>query len=84
MLEISVSDTGIGISKKDQTKLFEPFGYLEKSKSMNTKGIGLGLHISQQIAKEFGGEIIVDSEKDQGSTFCFVIDLDFNNASNNK
>lgn len=47
MLEITVTDSGIGISKEDQTKLFKLFGFLDSSKGINSKGIGLGLHISQ-------------------------------------
>ncbi len=39
-------DTGIGIKKEDLGKLFKLFGFLDATKEMNTKGIGLGLHIS--------------------------------------
>jgi signal transduction histidine kinase len=45
-LEITVEDTGIGIAKDDQKKLFKLFGFLSDSKKLNTKGIGLGLVIS--------------------------------------
>lgn len=75
MLEVTVIDSGIGISKADQKKLFKLFGFLDSSSSINKNGIGLGLHISQQITAEFGGEIVVESEKDEGSTFSFVFDL---------
>ena len=51
MVEISVIDTGIGIKKKDHHKLFELFGFLDSSKELNQKGIGLGLHISKQIVQ---------------------------------
>jgi signal transduction histidine kinase len=46
-LQISVIDTGIGIDKKDHDKLFKLFGFIKDHKQMNTKGIGLGLMISQ-------------------------------------
>lgn len=46
MVEISVTDTGIGIAKDDHDKLFKLFGFLDNSKELNTKGVGLGLHIS--------------------------------------
>ena len=49
MIEIAVSDTGIGINDKDQKKLFKLFGFLDSSKELNPKGIGLGLNISKQI-----------------------------------
>lgn len=45
-IEISVEDTGIGISEQDQGKLFKLFGYLESSGNMNIKGTGLGLAIA--------------------------------------
>ena len=61
MLEIQVIDTGIGIKENDLGKLFKLFGFLGTTKELNTKGIGLGLHISKMICQEFGGEIIVNS-----------------------
>jgi signal transduction histidine kinase len=48
-VQISVIDTGIGIDKKDHDKLFKLFGFVNDHKQMNTKGIGLGLMIAQQI-----------------------------------
>ena len=51
MLEISVHDTGIGIKEEEQAKLFKLFGYIDTTKDMNTRGIGLGLHISKMIVK---------------------------------
>ena len=62
MIEISVRDTGIGIKKKDQKKLFQIFGFLDSSKELNPKGIGLGLNISKKIAIQFGGDLKVYSE----------------------
>lgn len=54
-LQISVIDTGVGISKEDQEKLFKLFGFVESTQGMNTHGIGLGLVISQNIVNVFGG-----------------------------
>jgi signal transduction histidine kinase len=45
-VQIKVIDSGVGIKKCDQEKLFKLFGFLEQTKELNTKGIGLGLHIS--------------------------------------
>jgi two-component system, sensor histidine kinase ChiS len=71
-LEVSVMDTGIGISKENQEKLFTMFGFLEDSSERNSHGIGLGLAISQQIVMEFGGgKIDLISEIGEGSTFTF-------------
>ena len=49
MIEFQVEDAGIGIKKEDQKKLFKLFGFLDSTKELNTKGIGLGLHVSKQI-----------------------------------
>lgn len=75
MLLITVQDTGIGIEKEDQKKLFKMFGFLDSSKELNAKGIGLGLHISKMIVKQFGGDIICKSKKGIGSSFIFIIAL---------
>ena len=73
---MQVIDTGIGIKKEDKSKLFELFGFLESTKRVNTKGIGLGLHICKIIIKEYGGDIHVDSTWGEGSTFTFLIMLE--------
>ena len=49
MVQIKVQDSGIGIKKEDHDKLFKLFGFLDSTKELNTKGVGLGLHISQKI-----------------------------------
>ena len=49
MLEIQVIDTGIGIKSDDIQKLFKLFGFLDTTQELNTKGVGLGLHISKMI-----------------------------------
>ena len=54
-LVVEVVDTGVGISKNGIKKLFSLFGKLQNSLSINKKGIGLGLMISQQIIHAFGG-----------------------------
>ena len=46
MIEISVEDTGLGISEQDQGKLFKLFGFLESTNHVNKKGVGLGLAIA--------------------------------------
>ena len=75
-IQVSVQDSGCGISKADQEGMFKLFGKLESSKSINKKGIGLGLYISSQIVKQFeGGEIKLDSEKGEGAKFTFKFKL---------
>ena len=76
MLEIQVIDTGIGIKQEDLGKLFKLFGFLDTTKELNTKGIGLGLHISKMICNEFGGDIFVHSEWGRGTNFTFLFALE--------
>ena len=77
MIEISVADTGVGIKKEDQEKLFKLFGFLDRTKELNTRGVGLGLHISKQIVQQFGGEIFCESSWGKGTTFRFLMSLEF-------
>ena len=79
MIQISVQDNGIGIKQEDKSKLYKLFGFLDSSKNLNSKGIGLGLHISQIITEQFGGRIELDSEFGHGACFTFVIDLEERN-----
>jgi signal transduction histidine kinase len=75
MIQISVKDQGIGIKKEDQSKLFKLFGFLESTKEINSKGIGLGLHICKMIVHQLGGDIDCDSVWLEGATFTFLIAL---------
>ena len=77
-LEMQVEDNGIGISKPDQSKLFQLFGFLESSKQLNTKGIGLGLHITKKITKMFSGDITCCSQVGKGTNFIFLVCLNDN------
>ena len=73
---VSVSDTGRGIKKEDQDKLFKMFGCVKSEKNkINTNGIGLGLVISKLIAQKFAGDVDFYSEFDQGSTFFYTMEL---------
>jgi signal transduction histidine kinase/DNA-binding response OmpR family regulator len=74
-LRVSVTDTGPGISKQDQTKLFQPFSQVDDSPTRKTGGTGLGLSICQHIINMHGGRIWIDSEVGRGSTFHFTLPL---------
>jgi signal transduction histidine kinase len=75
MIEISVSDTGVGIPAQDIGRLFQKFGRLGHSyeRLKGETGTGLGLFISKQIVEAHGGKIWVTSVEDQGSTFTFSL-----------
>lgn len=68
-----VIDTGIGMDKKDQDKLFKSFSQVDASISRKYGGTGLGLNISKQLVELMDGHIHVESEKNKGSMFSFSI-----------
>jgi PAS domain S-box-containing protein len=68
-----VSDTGIGISLEQIERLFEAFAQAEASTARRFGGTGLGLTISRQLARMMGGDVTVDSELGEGSTFSLVL-----------
>jgi len=72
-IQISVTDTGIGISKEHQKNLFQSFQQAETSTARNYGGTGLGLSISKNFVQMMGGDIWVESEINKGSTFAFTI-----------
>ncbi|MCL1889720.1 MAG: response regulator [Desulfovibrionaceae bacterium] len=72
-IRIEVSDSGIGISSEQQTKLFKSFQQAESSTTRRFGGTGLGLAISRRIVEMMGGEIWVKSELGRGATFGFTI-----------
>jgi signal transduction histidine kinase len=76
-IRISITDSGIGIKKKNQDKLFKMFGSIkDEKKKINTQGIGLGLVISKLIVNKFGGIIDFFSKYREGSTFFYTIQLE--------
>jgi len=75
MLDISILDTGIGISPEQQTRLFAPFTQADNSITRDYGGTGLGLSISYQLIELMGGELLLDSTPGQGSCFSFSVML---------
>ena len=80
-LLISVSDTGIGISKEQQEIIFEPFRQIDGSETRQFFGTGLGLSITMHFTDLLGGTMSLESESDKGS--CFTVSIPRLAQSNN-
>ena len=72
-VEFCVTDTGIGISKQDQKRVFEKFFRSEDFRTRATNGTGLGLYVTLKLVKLLGAEVEVESQLNKGSTFTVVV-----------
>jgi signal transduction histidine kinase len=72
-VEISVSDTGIGIAPEDLARIFEEFRQVGSDYAHKTEGTGLGLTLAKKFVELHGGKIWVESEVGKGSTFSFTL-----------
>ena len=80
-VRFSVKDSGIGISKEQQSKIFDAFSQADASTNRKFGGTGLGLTISSKFVELMGGELKIESKEDAGTTFYFVIALNKSNKS---
>jgi len=75
LIEVSVADTGVGISKEDLGKVFQRFQQVGERTSSDIAGTGLGLSIAKEIVQLHGGTIWVESELNKGTTFLFTLPM---------
>jgi signal transduction histidine kinase len=75
-VEISVCDSGIGMTEETMAKLFRLDANLSTHGTENEKGTGLGLILCREFVEKHGGKIWVESEPGKGSTFKFIIPFD--------
>lgn len=75
LVQVTVTDQGVGISALDQARIFERFYRVDPARSRQTGGTGLGLAIVKHVAQGHGGDVTVWSEEGQGSTFTLHLPL---------
>lgn len=83
-IECTVKDTGIGISKERQKKLFRKFSQADSSTTRRFGGTGLGLAISRELVQKMGGDITVSSDGKSGSEFRFTVRLKYDEKNLNR
>jgi signal transduction histidine kinase len=71
-LTIQIRDTGVGIAREAQDRLFKPYSRLNADRQRHP-GLGLGLALAKQVVELHGGRIWVESESGKGSTFAFTL-----------
>lgn len=83
-VSIKVKDTGIGISKENQIKIFEPFRQVSEGFNRNYEGIGLGLTITKKLVEMMNGSLEVESELGKGSVFTVYLPAENKTYSANR
>jgi len=73
LVQVSVRDTGCGITKAEQNRIFDRLYQIKAGDASTEQGVGLGLYLCRELVQLHGGNIWVESEPGQGSTFSFVL-----------
>ncbi len=73
--EFSISDTGVGILKNEQTAIFDKFYQVASANKNLAQGTGLGLSITKHLVEQHGGRLWLESEPGRGSCFFFTLPL---------
>src|SRR6185295_13536376 len=73
LLQVTVSDTGCGIPKEDQERVFDRLYQVRAGDAATGQGVGLGLYLCRELVQLHGGRIWLESAPGRGSAFCFVI-----------
>jgi signal transduction histidine kinase len=73
VLQVAITDTGIGISEKNLRNLFQMFSQADQSVSQRYGGSGLGLYLTKQLIQFMGGKLSVDSVEGKGTTHTLNI-----------
>ena len=81
-LKINVHDQGIGISKDDQQRIFDRYYRVNDSSSKSISGFGIGLYLSKEIVELHNGTIQVESSKNEGTVFSFILPINGENLVN--
>src|SRR6185437_10247159 len=72
-VRFDISDTGIGMNPDQLDRIFEPFYQIDSPRGRRAPGLGLGLAISRQLARQLGGDIAVASAPNRGTTFTLSL-----------
>lgn len=80
-LELRVIDTGIGVPKSEQSKLFNRFFRASNARKQRPDGTGVGIYLAKKVVTAHGGDIIFSSQEGKGSTFGFRLPFDINTES---